>query len=202
MKKYSIEELTNQPGQEIVEILAASYLNVPLHVAVFPEDEEIRRQGVQWLFHMAVSEMLKGTWLGAREGSNLVGVLHYARSPNCSPPPEAQVELSKIMKDNLGEAGDRMAEWFKIWGEIHTDNEHWHLGPFAVIPEYQGLGIGKLLMDEYCNRMDEAGAAGYLETEVPQNLPLYRKFGFRVIREAQVIGVKNWFMQRNAREAE
>ena len=47
MKKYSIEELIKKPEQEIVEILAASYLNVPLHVAVFPKDEERRRDGVR-----------------------------------------------------------------------------------------------------------------------------------------------------------
>jgi GNAT superfamily N-acetyltransferase len=198
-----IEELVEQPGQEIVELFTASYLNVPLHLVLFPGDEEMRRKEIHGLFSMAFSKMLTGgTWLVVREGSAFVGMLRYTRSPDCMASQGVLAELAPVMKEALGKTGELVVEWLRKWADVHPDNDHWHLGPFAVMPECQGQGMGRLLMDEYCRRMDEARAVGYLETDVPQIVPFYEECGFSVIREAQVLGIKNWFMERNPRETE
>ena len=75
---------------------------------------------------------------------------------------------------------------------------HAHLGPFGVEPELQGRGIGSLVLTEYTRRLDAAGEDSYLETEKPENVALYSRFGFEVIEEAEVLGVPNWFMWRDA----
>jgi GNAT superfamily N-acetyltransferase len=198
MEKYLIEELTDQPGQDIAEILAAAYVSNPLHVAAFPGDEEARLCANRALFALATSGMVPGTWLCARGGNAVFGALRYACSPACIFPPEVQSELGRIMAQTLGEAGTRVAGWFKSWADVHPEGEHWHLGPFAVAPERQGRGIGSLLIEEYVCRMDAARAVGYLETDRPKNVLFYEKFGFRLTREDQVIGVRNWFMERPA----
>jgi hypothetical protein len=51
-------------------------------------------------------------------------------------------------------------------------------------------------MREYVRRLDDGDEASYLETEKPQNVALYQRFGFEVIDEAEVLGVPNWFMWR------
>jgi hypothetical protein len=48
----------------------------------------------------------------------------------------------------------------------------------------------------YCEQLDLAGDAGYLETDKPENVRLYERFGFEVQSHAFVLGVQNWFMWR------
>jgi len=52
------------------------------------------------------------------------------------------------------------------------------------------------MLAEFCARMDECGALSYLETDKSENVRFYQKFGFRVIEEAPVLGIPNWFMSR------
>ncbi len=45
------------------------------------------------------------------------------------------------------------------------------------------------------------GDVGYLETDKPENVRFYERFGFRVVAEAPVIGVTSWYMRRPGRSA-
>ena len=51
-------------------------------------------------------------------------------------------------------------------------------------------------MREYCRRLDANEEASYLETEKPENVALYQRFGFEIVDEAEVLDVPNWFMWR------
>ena len=62
----------------------------------------------------------------------------------------------------------------------------------------QGKGVGSLLMRVFCVRMDAAGEDAYLETDKPENVRFYERFGFEVVGEGEVLGVTNWFMLRRA----
>jgi ribosomal protein S18 acetylase RimI-like enzyme len=44
--------------------------------------------------------------------------------------------------------------------------------------------------------MDAAGEDAYLETDKPENVRFYERFGFEVVGEQEVIGVPNWYMAR------
>ena len=95
-------------------------------------------------------------------------------------------------------AAIRAVRWLDDWEHRDPDRPHAHFGPFGVEPELQGQGIGSLVLREYTRRLDEAGEASYLETEKPENVALYSRFGFEVIDEAEFLGVRNWFMWREA----
>jgi len=73
---------------------------------------------------------------------------------------------------------------------------HVHLGPIGVEPALQGHGIGSQMLAVYCEQLDLTGDAGYLETDKPENVRLYERFGFEVRSHAFVLGVQNWFMWR------
>ena len=60
----------------------------------------------------------------------------------------------------------------------------------------QGMGIGSALLREFCAKMDASGETAYLETDKPENVRFYERFGFEVIGEEYVLGVPNWFMTR------
>jgi len=51
-------------------------------------------------------------------------------------------------------------------------------------------------MAAFCARMDQVHSVSYLETDKPENVGFYQKFGFRVIGDGNVLGVPNWFMSR------
>jgi GNAT superfamily N-acetyltransferase len=90
----------------------------------------------------------------------------------------------------------RMGRWMADWERRDPDSPHSHYGPFGVDPAYQGRGVGSLVMAEYTRRLDEGGDDAYLETDKPENVALYGRFGFEVVEEAEVLGITNWFMWR------
>jgi GNAT superfamily N-acetyltransferase len=92
----------------------------------------------------------------------------------------------------------RVVRWLDDWERRDPKRPHHHFGPFGVDPALQGRGIGSLVLREYTRRLDEAGEHSYLETEKPQNVALYSRFGYEVIEETELLGVPNWFMWREA----
>ena len=43
--------------------------------------------------------------------------------------------------------------------KMNFRNQHWHLGPIGVLPEYQGQGIGSRLMQRFCREVDACQAS-------------------------------------------
>jgi predicted N-acetyltransferase YhbS len=74
------------------------------------------------------------------------------------------------------------------------------VGPVAVDPHLQGLGIGSDLMRALCRRMDAAGEEAYLETDKEINVRFYERFGFEVVGEEDVLGVPGWIMLRHPKK--
>ena len=85
----------------------------------------------------------------------------------------------------------RVGQWLDAWGKHDPDEPHVHLGPLGVDAHLQGQGVGSLILAEHCRRLDAAGILGYLETDKPDNVRLYERFGYVVTAEAPVIGVPN-----------
>jgi predicted N-acetyltransferase YhbS len=65
-----------------------------------------------------------------------------------------------------------------------------------VDPLLRGEGVGSRLLADYVGELDVREETGYLETDKPDNVRLYRRFGFEVVASANVLGVPNWFMVR------
>ena len=58
---------------------------------------------------------------------------------------------------------------------------YWYLSLIVVAPEYQGKGFASKLLKSAIAKADEAQKHIFLETHNPKNLPLYEKFGFRLL---------------------
>ena len=71
---------------------------------------------------------------------------------------------------------------------------HSHVGPFGVLPEYQGKGVGSMLMEDYFSRLD--GVPSYLETFTSVNASFYVKRGYRLICKNSVLGMTGYWLQR------
>lgn len=67
----------------------------------------------------------------------------------------------------------------------HPDEPHWYLSMIGVDPARQGRGLGSALLKHTLASIDADGAAAYLESSNPKNVPLYERFGFEVIGQIQ-----------------
>lgn len=199
MDLLKISTLTDPTSDEVIELLARAYYTNPIHVAAFGGSGEKELQLNRGLFHMGTEFVFRGEWYVALDGSRAVGVLHMARFSRCRLSDDQRAAIGPRLADLPAEAAPRIAEWLGDWEKRDPDTDHWHLGPIAVSPEFQKRGIGRLLLQHFCAKVDESGVQAYLETDHPENVGFYEKSGFSVTNQAVVLGVPNWFMTRAAR---
>ena len=67
----------------------------------------------------------------------------------------------------------------------HPTYPHWYLPWLAVAPPLQGRGLGAQLLEHGLAIVDADGLPAFLETPNPRTVPLYERFGFKVIATPQ-----------------
>ena len=190
-----------QPGETAVAatMLSHAFLGCPNTVAMGGGKGENVRQCLEVVFRIAKLEKPFANVIVARQAGRIVGACNAVEYPKCQGSPLASLGvLPAMLKLGLG----AMMRGMKVQATMtkhHPREHHWHVGPIGVLPELQGKGIGSLLLTRSCEIVDERKAAAYLETDKPENVRLYERFGFVVIGETDVLGVHQWFMRRAPR---
>lgn len=97
---------------------------------------------------------------------------------------------------------------FKSFGSFvgHTDKvhrealpaPHYYLLTLGVAPLSQGRGAGGQLLRHMLERADREQMPAYLETQRPENVPIYERFGFEVVSNEALpeFALRNWGMVR------
>ena len=183
------------------QILGRGMRDNPSNVRAFDiPDEEQRVHSLVRFFRPVLCGLHKrGLIYGAYRDDVLAGVCGIARPGFCQPSmlEKLAVVPSVVFGNPLG-AMPRILNWVGEWAHRDPATPHWHLGPVAVNPPFQGMGVGRAMLTAFCAHMDAYGAFSYLETDKVENVRFYKKFRFAVIAEAEVMGVRNWFMSRPA----
>ncbi len=183
---------------EAVDVISRGMLDNPTHVAALGRDPKLRQQRVHRIFSR-VLPVLGNPFLAATDsGGAILGVLGMAAPGRCKPSGKQRMQLTLGLLPLGPRALPRSLQWVGTWEKLDLAAPHWHLGPVAVDTHLQGMGIGSELMRVFCAQMDAAGQDSYLETDKPENVRFYRRFGFEVVGEQDVIGVPNWFMVRRS----
>lgn len=195
-----IRPLTQASIPDAARLLAASMRDNPLHERVFagagPGLEPLLAQAFARLLHR---QLRIGHVFGAWEGERLLGVAAMVPPGHCQPGlRETLAMLAILARSRALRHLPRIGRWLRTWARHDPRFAHWHLGPAAVDRAWQGQGIGTRLMAAVCERLDREQGVGYLETDKPENVRLYRRGGFEVVGERRVLGVPNWFMVRRA----
>jgi ribosomal protein S18 acetylase RimI-like enzyme len=181
--------------QEVGNLLGIGFIENPIQVAAMGNQPLAAHQ----TFYKDMLGLLGGTAIVAIQDDRIIGFSHWARSPCCLPSGKQKMQMMIGMIRNVGfRTTFRALGWLGAWDKQHPKDLHWHLGPIVVAKEARGMGVGSLMMERYCQAMDAVSEAGYLETDKPENVAFYEKFGFRTISEAPVLGVTNYFMWRDA----
>jgi ribosomal protein S18 acetylase RimI-like enzyme len=192
----TIRPLERDQNDEAIRMLARAFVTSPLHVATFGPGEVDRNA----TFFRIVLRLMKGPKLVAVEGAQIIGLIHWADLPDCrvSGPEKLRILPEILFRFGFGTTG-KLLSWLSTWGAHDPGEPHCHLGPIAVMPELQGHGIGRQLMEQYCEKIDRSRTVGYLETDKTANVRFYERFGFETVTTANIHGVTNHFMRRSPR---
>jgi predicted N-acetyltransferase YhbS len=152
---------------------------------------------MQVFFRIALEHM-PGEVFVAKKDNRVVGVMRMVEWPGCQMKPLQGLRfLPTIIKAAGGLGTMRRAMKMRgTWAKKDPKKPHWHLDPLGVAPELQGQGIGSKLMEYYCKHVDGLGMAAYHETDRPENVKFYQRFGFQVVGEETIMDFPNWYMWR------
>lgn len=196
--EVSLGELAPDELQAAESVLGRAYCDTPTTIFLLGEDRERRRVVTGRVMRFRVTQMTPRA-LAARRGDTLVGVCGRARSDTAPLSWAQQSELIQILGEGGSGVVEKVMEMARAWDRMKPKEPHWHLGPVAVEPEMWGRGIASLMIRRFCEVIDGVGALSYLETDIPENVRLYKRFGFQTIGEGPVLGIHYWFMIRRAR---
>jgi GNAT superfamily N-acetyltransferase len=192
VQKYSSDQI-----DATVTALANAFVTNPLHVSTLGRH---RLDQNRLFFRIGLRHMFIGQSFVALSDGEVRGYVHFNASPYCLPPPEEiPLAVATVLKP-LGDALPQVVKWLSRWCRLDPEEPHVHLGPIGVAPAAQGQGVGTALMHRYLEYLKQERAAGYLETDRPENVEFYKRFGFVVQRQEVLIGTPIWYMWR-AQEA-
>jgi GNAT superfamily N-acetyltransferase len=195
-EKCSIETMTADMTEEVINLLARAYATNPINQAAL-EDSSVERNRA---FFKIGLQTMNGHRVVAKIDGRIVGMAHWVDSEKCQPPELDKLKMAPTMIWNLGlKTSLRIMKWLTVWASRDPRAKHVHFGPIGVDPQMQGQGVGGALLRAHCEDLDRRGVMGYLETDRPENVPIYEKFGYRVVGEEEVLGVRNFFMERGLR---
>jgi ribosomal protein S18 acetylase RimI-like enzyme len=194
--KVNIKEMQKADIPQVAEILARAYATNPIILAMYRDKPMIARR-LRITFEAAF-KYGRGKYFISELDGQIVGGMRIAKSPDC------QAMSLKVIPSVLSAVGGlgplmRGMKWTSAWKKHDPKQPHWHLGAIGIAPEIQRKGVGSDLMRFYCNIIDKDGIEAYHETDRPENVPFYERFGFKVVEEEMVIGVKSWYMLRPAK---
>lgn len=183
---------------DIAGLLGRGMSDNPIHLAAYGVDEShvARRHTQMMRTLLAASPALRIE--GVDRGARLVGVAAAAPPGRCQPSPLSRLRLAMRALSFGPRTTSRLLSWTGAWAEHDLTEPHVHLGPVAVDRHLRGQGIGSLLLLRHAATLDAVGMPGYLETDRPDAVGFYRRFGYVVVDEADVLGVPCWFMRRPA----
>jgi len=179
-------------------LLGRAYRDNPFMFAFIGDNADDRFTAMELIHGTRVSALAPPAIVARRNG-DLVGVCGFD-APGAPPlPPEAMQQMMVTLSGLGPHVLPNMQVVLTEFGRRAPAERHWHLGPVGVRIDAQGAGIGSQMMTEFCARMDAEGDLAFLETDLPQNVRLYEKFGFETIDEGTVLGAPAWFMTRRPR---
>jgi hypothetical protein len=194
MGKVEVLWLT-EPGQiaQAAGVAARALRDDPDWAAV--SDDPLVR--LEMLYSMFVGSLEGARVAGVRRGDCILGVASAVEPGRCvaaSLPPEARALESP--SEDASEA-DRLVHFRSVLAAHDLDEPHWHVGPVAVEPGFQSLGMGRAAMTLLCEEFDANRRVSWLKTAKPENVRFYAGLGFEVVEESPMLSAHLWFMRRD-----
>lgn len=191
-----VRDLRRDEFPAAVALLARGMDDNPIHMAAYRGDAASRRRAHERLVAELVRTAPRRTFLGVDRDGRLCAVAGSAPAGTCRPAPAARVLLLGAAASLGPSTAARVIRWNAAWARHDPDEPHEHLGPVAVDEGMRGQGLGSALLLEHTRRLDAIGAVGYLETDRPEAVRFYQRFGYVIVGRQRVLDVPCWFLRR------
>ena len=198
--KPEVTRLSSAYRDEAVVVLCESFYDYPVMRFVLADAGRQYAERLSALVAYFCSRRLVGNgWvLGAMVGQELAGV------SVCDEPggesvdgEEEQRQWALALERDIGEeAVARLSEYDEAGESLLPEGDYHFLGMLGVVSRYQGLGLGKKLVEATQALVADFPASSgiCLDTESPGNVPFYESLGFEVVGEADVADFHTWCM--------
>ena len=189
-----IREMQKADLPQTVKVIRKAYATNPAILAIYGGNPTAVRR-----MQIAVESEFKylpGNIFVAELDSLVVGGMRIVQWPACQ---ASNIKMLPSMLASVRGIGPlvRAMKWQSAWKKRDPSKPHWHLAVLGVLPHFQGKGIGSQMMQFYCDISDRDKIEAYHETDRPENIPFYERFGFKVVGEEIINGAKNWYMVRS-----
>ena len=96
---------------------------------------------------------------------------------------------------------DRIKNYSRYSSDIHKKYApfpHWYLLSIGIREQYRGKGFASRLLKPLFQEFDHEKVPCYLETHNPENVELYKHFGFKIVDDGKIPGTEktHWAMLR------
>ena len=196
MVDIEIRRMLPSEAEKVAEVDSYAYQNDPIVVAIHQSNnEEARMKREKDLIGMYTKNPQE-TFVAVHEGE-IIGLI---RSFPCTgimkglSYTEGEYEYITSHKIEDLSVEQRQKWWLMTMKSHDLDAPHSHVGPFAGLPDYQGKGVGSMLMEDYFSRLE--GVPSYLDTFTETNDRFYEKRGYRLVETDEVLGIKGYWLLR------
>lgn len=165
---------TSADHRNVIEILVAAFVRDPVVRWMYPDEGAYRS---------AFPAIIDGLGGRAFASGGVYLTSDHRGAALWLPPgiePDDSAITSIVQRSLAGETRRTTFALFEQMGQAHPQEPHWYLPFLGVIPDFQGEGIGRALLEASLVQCDAAGLPAYLESTNPRNVPLYRRHGFEV----------------------
>ncbi len=158
-------------------MMARALLGSPTWTWAFPEPQR-RFAALRAIWGFDLESGLAHGWVWKVEGGASAS-LWYPPGTLGADPTEAE-RFARLLEGALApEEAALMRAVFERFEANHPRRPHYYLSLLATDPDRAGARLGTALLADNLARIDANGAAAFLETTNPVNVPLYERFGFR-----------------------
>ena len=199
MEFIKIRRMSAGDMDAVCEVIGQAFADNPNTLAMVRGDRAKAQRMMKGSVRVAKFGRTCSYGLVAEQGDRVVGALNAAPWPLCQLSAGEKIKSAPTMVRTMGTALPRALKLTSVWTKHDPKEPHWHIGPIGVDPTFQGQGVGKALLGSVLEMADEDGPLTYLETDADRNVKLYEKFGFRVIGQADILGINNRFMRRDVK---
>jgi GNAT superfamily N-acetyltransferase len=141
-------------------------------------------EGMRAAWRLYLRSALGYEWVWTTQDGAAVSLWIPPGKPDLHPEDEERFE--PLMREALGSGAERLFNASERFDEARPSEPHYYLSLLGTHPDRSGQGWGMGLLADNLRRIDEEGAAAYLESSNPANVPRYERLGFAVFDEFDV----------------